>query len=81
MLDHAVEQLEHHVVLGLHLGAADDGPVARHEPRVLVAELEQLRQRIDAAAEPAAAEPVEHGVALRRDGVADGDDVRVAEST
>ena len=53
---------------------------ARHVARVRVAERKQLRERVDAAAEPTAAEPVEHGIALRRNDVADGDDVRVGKT-
>src|SRR5690606_21815161 len=43
---------------------------------VAVAHVEQPRERIDAPAQPAAAEPVEHGVAYRRQDVTDCDDVR-----
>ena len=35
MLDHPVEQLDMHLLLRLHLRAADDGAEARHEARVL----------------------------------------------
>ncbi len=54
-------------------------PVARHEPRAPIADLEQPRERIDSPAEPAAAEPIEHGVALRRYDVTDSNHVRVWE--
>ncbi len=79
VLDHALEDANQHVVLGLQLGAGDHGARARHDARLVVAELEQQFQRVDAAAEPAAAEPIEHRVPLRRHGVADREHVRVAE--
>src|SRR5881394_456940 len=77
VLDHPVEELRHRVELRLHLHAPDDGPDARHETCLLVAEREQARERIETPAEPAAAEPVELGIAPRRERAADRDDVHV----
>ena len=65
-LEEAVEEQLAHVVLGLHRRAADRRAVAWHEACLRVREIEQLLQRIDAAAEPTAAPPVELDVAFGR---------------
>src|SRR6202023_678175 len=61
-IKHAIEEHARHVELSLQLGAAHHWTVARHDPRLLIAEFQEFFLRVDATAKPAAAEPVEHGI-------------------
>ena len=78
-LEHAIEQHARHVELGLQLGAAYHGTVARHDPRLRIGELQEFLLRIGAPAQPSAAEPVQHGILQWRDGIARGQHIRVTE--
>src|SRR5262249_6470660 len=66
---HAIEEHARHVELILQFGAAHYRTMARHDPRLLIAEFQEFFLRIDAPTQPAAAKPVKYGIVQRRDGI------------
>src|ERR1700730_8303722 len=64
-IKHAIEERARHVELSLQLGTAHHWTVARHDPRLRIGELQELFLRVGAPAQPAATEPVKHGILER----------------
>src|SRR5262245_54687030 len=60
----------HHIALGLQFRAAHHGTRTGDDPRVVVAELQELVHRIDASADPGAGEVIQFWIAYWRYNIA-----------
>ena len=68
-----------HVALGLQFRAAHHGTITGDDPRVVVAELQELVHRIDASADPGAGEVIQFWIAYWRYHIAGGQHVGISK--